>query len=133
MLIGNEFDTVGRSPLILNESIDISIAKMELLNEECGLSHGPKHLVPKKPLAVDYLCQMFGFSEEKTITDELRIPICAECIEGLYSGDWVLLYCITCNNSQWVYKPESKLDFNPGVSVVWMDECPKCPKEDTKQ
>jgi len=129
MLDGNEFDTIGGSLVNLDESIELSMAKMELLNEKCGLNHGPISLVPENPKAVDYLCQMFGFSEERTITEEIRIPICEECMEALYDGDWVLLYCVICNSSQWIYKPESKLDFKPGVSVVWMDDCPKCPKE----
>ena len=68
------------------------------------------------------------FNKEKSITDMLRIPVCEDCIRGLYDENEVLLYCIQCNHSQWVWKPTSKINYN--TNVVWLDSCPKCLKED---
>lgn len=110
--------------LELENSLNEHIAKLELLNEQCHLKHGPEGYDIEIPRAIDYLCQYFGFTKERSITDLLRIPICGECIQGLYDPNWALMYCITCNNSQWIWKPDSKLEFH--TDVVWLDICPNC-------
>lgn len=111
----------------LEDHLDEHIAKLELLNEKCYLKHAPSTMEIEPPQAVDYLCQYFGYNKERSITEMLRIPICDECVRGLYDPNWALMYCITCNNSQWVWKPDSSLDFH--TDVVWVDECPYCNDE----
>jgi hypothetical protein len=87
---------------------------------KCELNHG---FVLEQPEAVDFLCQKF-------ISFELNIPICKECAITLtYSKDWVLLFCVTCLNSQWVYLPNSKNNhlYNEDEKIKWMEDgCPKC-------
>jgi hypothetical protein len=112
----------------LEDSTDYYLAKLELINEECGFSHGPEHLIPKKPQAVNYVCQYFGNIEGKQVTEQLRIPTCQECIDGLKDSNWVIIYCVGCNSSQWIYKPTSKLDFPQKMDILWVDLCPKCKK-----
>lgn len=109
----------------LDETLSIYLAKTDLINEKCYLKHGPSYMDIEIPKAVDYLCQYFGW--EKDITEQFRIPICSECIEGLYDRDWILIYCIICHNSQWIYKPYSRLDYHN--DVIWLDNCPKCSNE----
>ncbi len=109
----------------LEDSLDKHISKLDLLNEPCHLRHGPTEI--KVPMAVDYISQNFGFNKEHNITEQLHIPICKECIQGLYDPDWALIYCIGCNASQWIWKPTSIIEFY--TDVVWLDVCPKC-KED---
>lgn len=111
----------------LEDSLNKYMAKLELLNEPCHLKHAPTKLKIRIPMAVDYISQDFGFNKEHNITEQLRIPICKECIQGLYDPDWALIYCVGCNASQWVWRPDSIIEFN--TDIVWLDVCPKC-KED---
>lgn len=112
-------------PSTLDESIDNLTAKLDLIGEKCHLKHGPKNMDIEIPNAVDYLCQYFGFNKERSITEMLRIPICRDCIAGLYDDDWALVYCINCNSSQWFYKPKvPHIEFH--TDVVWLDKCPEC-------
>lgn len=120
MLFNHEIDTRIEMLDDLDSSIDECIAKINLIGTQCGFSHGPEHIVQEKAEAVNYICQRFGSDTE------LRIPICQECLDGLNSGVWVVIYCITCNNSQWVYKPTSRLNFENGKQIIWLDECVKC-------
>ncbi len=102
--------------------------KIELMGQKCVLKHGPKNMNFEQPEAINYLSQYFGYNKDNSVTELLRIPICEECIRGLYNRDWVLLYCIACNSSQWVFKPMSRLNYN--TNVVWMDACPECSQEE---
>jgi hypothetical protein len=58
--------------------------------------------------------------------DVLAIPICAECEAALFNDEWVLLYCVRCNASQWIYKPLAKRKYEKGQHVMFMTMCPKC-------
>jgi len=110
--------------LELDDNLNEYLAKLDLLGEECHLKHAPEELAVEIPQAVDYLCQYFGFNKERSITELFRIPICDECIKGLYDPNWALLYCVGCNSSQWIWKPDSPLDFH--TDVVWLEGCPHC-------
>jgi len=111
----------------IDANINQYIAKLELLNEPCHLKHAPEYMNIKIPLAVDYLCQYLGFNKSHNTTESIRIPICKECLKGLYDKNWVLVYCITCNSSQWIWKPNTFIEFN--TDVIWLDKCPKCKEE----
>ena len=93
---------------------------LEISEETCCLDH--KDDIKRQ--AVEYLCQRFKDKYEQI--DMLKIPICAECAQALCGEEWVLLYCIHCNRSQWVYRPMAKLHYGKDVHVVWMDICPWC-------
>ncbi|MFA6887397.1 MAG: hypothetical protein WCQ65_10565 [Fermentimonas sp.] len=105
-----------------------SMANLEIEDSKCQLNHGIAF--DDNPRAVDYLCQNLGNREFNLIDAELRIPICEECVEALTSDDWLLFYCIRCNNSQWLYKPKAKNKYKSGLHVVWLDICPKCATKD---
>jgi len=96
------------------------IDSFELDGETCCLKHND--IIKRK--AVDYLCQ--NFKDKYGKIDELRIPICGECAEALCGIEWILLFCIYCGRSQWVYRPKAKLKYGKNVHVVWMDICPWC-------
>lgn len=113
-----------RGDLDLDDTIDTFMAKLDLKGQECGLKHVPNGYDIEQPPAVEYLCQNLGYSETGEVTEVLRVPICQECVEGLLDPNWALLYCVTCHNSQWVYKPKSSYEFH--TSVVWLNECPHC-------
>lgn len=76
-----------------------------------------------KEIAIDYIVQPIGM--ETTVFLDIIVPICGKCIEHLDSTEWVLLYCVQCNSSQWVYKKMAKLEYGD-KTIVWMDGCPKC-------
>lgn len=82
---------------------------------ECGLTKCNQK-------AVDYVIQPVG--KDNNVEIELVIPVCLGCSKYIGHYEWVLLYCVKCNESQWVYKPWAKLTYTE--SVVWMNECPRC-------
>lgn len=109
---------------LIDDTLDAFIAKVELEGQFCCLKHGPAAMnLPPVP-AVDYLCQNLGNNETGEVTEQLRVPICEECVKGLYDPNWALLYCVTCHSSQWVYKPRSSHVYN--TDVVWLNQCPHC-------
>lgn len=124
----------------LDEALGFFIAKTNLVYEDCHLNHGPGVPAPK---AINYLCQrlddlseveynasLLSIPEFMSNTDELgdvlRIPICEECIEGLYDEDWLLFYCLTCNSSQWLIKSKAKKYYPAWESIRFLVECPIC-------
>lgn len=109
---------------LIDDTLDVFMAKVALEGEFCALKHGPKSMELLQVPAVDYLCQNLGNNFTKSVTEQLRVPICSDCKEGLADSDWVLLYCVTCHNSQWIYKPRSSHIFH--TNVVWLNECPYC-------
>jgi len=92
----------------------------------CDLSHGPHDL--EKHLAVDFIVIPMGLIDKETNiaeqTDELVIPVCKDCQEGLNDPNWALLYCLECNHSQWVLLPISQVQYTPGLN--YFQECPHC-------
>ena len=111
--------------LLLDEQINLMLAKLELCDETCGLKHSKIDPAENHP-AVDYLCQGLGNQKTNEIQQELRIPVCAECVEALYNPDWILCYCTYCHASQWIYRPYSKIEHPEGNGIYWMDICPFC-------
>ena len=118
---------------VLKEKLDVSIdnylAKLSLEGESCALNHGPGVKLNGESKAVNLICQNFGEPSSGTVMDQVRIPICENCEKGLTNGKWVLLYCITCNSSQWILKEKAKLKYNDDVGIIWLDECPICVKK----
>lgn len=104
---------------LLNHIADL----VDIENEHCYLNHGPG-TNEKDYKAVDFLCQKFE-SDDGSEGFTIRIPICEECINGLYSNNWLLFYCIRCNESQWLDKNRSK-NFYGYDTIKFMDICPKC-------
>lgn len=116
----------------MNEIDKIGL-KAELFEEVCGLNHGP---VSNKPKAVDWLVLPLGQKQSEVVatqTEELVIPICAECAEEFnkLESEWVLLYCLDCNESQWVLRELSRLSWINKATmqlhkVLWLRGCPRC-------
>jgi hypothetical protein len=115
-----------------DESIYKIHALIDLEGEHCHLKHSTEDPAENHP-AVDYLCQGFGDKIETNdgsiieVPDSIiRIPICAECVEALLGDEWILLYCVNCNSSQWICRKYAKYPYPPWLHVKWMDECPIC-------
>lgn len=106
-----------------NDTIDELHARIDIQNEHCHLKHSDEDPAEDHP-AIDYLCQGFGFGEIET--ESIRIPICAECVEALLGDEWILLYCLHCNSSQWVKRSLAKYQYPFWLHIKWMDVCPIC-------
>ena len=108
--------------------LDSIIAEMNLEGETCGLNH---HDSLERP-AVDFLCHQIGYQlPDKTYEAdaELRIPICKECVLALAGNDWILFYCIGCNESQWLKKDSAKMNYQEGTNIIALKKCPRCYNE----
>ena len=110
---------------LLDENLGLMMAKVELMGETCHLKHSKDDPAENHP-AVDYLCQRLGDQRTGEVTSEIRIPVCAECVEALHNEDWILAYCTYCNKSQWIYRPYAKVEHPKGNGIYWMDVCPHC-------
>jgi hypothetical protein len=117
-----------KEDLELDSALDACMARIELDGQFCCLKHGPESMgLPPVPV-VDYLCQNLGNHETGEVSEQIRVPICEECLKGLHDPNWALLYCVTCHSNQWIYKPRSSHNFHS--DVVWLNECPKCAKKE---
>ena len=109
------------------DSTDKLILLAELEHSHCELNHGPNIDNTSFP-AVDYITIPIGKDKKKP--GHLLIPVCMNCLAGLESDKWVLLYCLECNSSKWVYKPFAKLDYtdnrNTEYHVICVEGCPIC-------
>ncbi|RLD70375.1 MAG: hypothetical protein DRI98_08070 [Bacteroidetes bacterium] len=108
--------------------IDNIVAEAELEGQECVLNH---HDDLERP-AVDFLCHQMGFElpgGKHKADSELRIPVCEECVQGLTSGEWILFYCVGCNESQWLQKKYAKMNYQEGTNIIALKTCPKCHNE----
>jgi len=110
---------------ILDETLDMFVARVELESETCGLKHS-KEDPAENHKAVDYLVQNLGDTKTKESLQQLRIPVCSECIEALNNTDWILMYCTYCHKSQWTYRPLAKYNYPEGNGIYWLDVCPFC-------
>lgn len=106
----------------------IAEAELKILGTQCGLNHG----IPdeENPFAVDYLCQSFGNPYTGSIDSIIQTPLCAECLVSLFSEYQILLLCLNCISSQWVFRPEAKLDYPKDKNLFLLTQCPNCYKED---
>ena len=109
----------------LDIDLDTMIAHLELENETCHLKHS-KQDPAENHKAINYLCQRLGDQELKVAGQELRIPICKECVEALYNNNWILVYCTYCHQSQWIYRPIAKREYPEGNNIYWLYICPHC-------
>lgn len=101
------------------DAIDKLAFLADLGKSFCELNHGP-NTKQEDYKAVDYIVQAFGYNGKNQ--HELLIPICAECVQGLQDADWVLLYCFSCNQSQWINKKLSKNKYKH--KIIWLNGCP---------
>jgi len=99
------------------------LAELGAKGNACMLKH--KDPIPK---AVDYIVIPFGNEEG---ADNFTIPVCQECLDGFIDPKWLLIYCLKCMASQWLYKPFAKLQyFNRSTGKMYsgiiLDGCPEC-------
>lgn len=106
----------------------IESAKLDILRTQCGLNHGIPY--EENPVAVDYLCQGFGDQRVGNIDSIIQIPACAECIASLFSEFQILLLCLNCISSKWIFRPDSKLEFPEDKSLFLLTQCPNCYTEE---
>lgn len=111
----------------IDNTIDFFHAQIDVVGCKCELNHGDAGAKEDRE-AVDYLCQEFSSEFENF---SIRIPICEECVHALYGQDWVLLFCLECCSSQWIYKRLAKRKYEDGKNVIWMSACPNCFKPTT--
>lgn len=107
-------------------AIDKLALMADLVNEHCGLSHGPGARREDYP-ACDYLVIPFGSQREPDASEagrEMVIPVCHECADALSHDEWTLLYCFECNNSRWVCRELAKNRYRH--NVLWLRGCPDC-------
>ena len=109
----------------LDYNIELMMAKLELEGKTCCLKHSRYDPAENHP-AVEYLCQKLGDQKTGVETQELRIPICKECVDALNNPDWILAYCTYCQESQWIYRPKAKTHHPEGNGIYWLDVCPHC-------
>ena len=105
----------------LDELLYKMSAEADLEGMRCGLFH---HKQDPAGLAVDFLHQHFGFGGNAT--DTLRIPVCQDCVDALLGDEWILMFCIHCNQSRWISRKWSRNAYPPGLSIKWIDGCPEC-------
>ena len=108
---------------LIDEIINERIMFGNLQGQTCALKHSKKD-PSENHQAVNYL------SQKMTNSDTIAIPICQECVEALHSNTWVLLYCVNCNQSQWVHKGYAKRHYKDNEHVIFMTACPHCYKEE---
>lgn len=96
-------------------------AMQELEHLNCALYHHPQDPAGK---AVNFIQQQFGLNG--TPLEALRIPICKDCEDALNGNEWILFYCIRCNQSRWVSRKYSHHYYAPDIHIQWLDECPGC-------
>ena len=81
--------------------------------------------------AVDAINVPMGVKEDEFIsiqTGTLTIFVCEECAESLndLKDGWILMYCLNCNASQWIYLPLVRGRVKNCNKINWETECPKC-------
>lgn len=107
------------------DEIDAIGLQADLAHSYCQLNHGPRDTVPHN--AVDYLILPVGKQDSQGRVSEaadLVIPICSDCLTGLNDESWTLLYCLDCNQSQWILRELAKMDYRH--HVIWLKGCPTC-------
>ena len=108
------------------------LADLDSTDTFCMLKHQDK----MERVASDYIIIPLGDKNDPVIdvVDELVIPLCSECINGFQDQDWLLIFCIKCMASQWVYKPIAKLDYRNKImdysyNGIVLNGCPECGNE----
>ena len=109
----------------MTEEDKLIIATEIAFGTQCDLEHHDD----EEHIAVDTIVIPMGYKDSDDVyiqKDELIIFICEECVKGLQSVEWTLLYCFNCNASQWIYLPLAKRNKKYYNDVNWMTFCPKC-------
>ncbi len=116
------------------QSEQIGLAR-DLFTEDgyCHLNHGPD-TQDYKIQAVDYLVIPLGKKNDIGIVEsssELTIPVCQECLDGINDPNWILIFCLNCIASQWIYKSKAKLnyrqrDLDYSYKGIILNGCSKC-------
>ncbi|PLX49600.1 MAG: hypothetical protein C0613_06825 [Desulfobulbaceae bacterium] len=107
------------------DEIDAIGLQADLAHSHCQLNHGPRDTAPHR--AVDYLILPVGRKDTEGRVSEaadLVIPICSACLAALNDEAWTLLYCLDCNQSQWILRELAKMDYRH--HLIWLKGCPKC-------
>ena len=100
----------------------------DLVDSFCELNHGPNTKSSDFP-ATNALVVPIGYRESTNIDVAKRnytIPICNECALGLEGNEWVLLYCLECNKSQWIAREKAKNKYHPDDHIIWKIGCHNC-------
>lgn len=106
------------------DNYEKKILELELsLDTPCELKHR------EFSRAVNYISQQIGYDGHPQYT--INIPICEDCLNGLKSPEWILIYCLKCTENQWVYKPLGRLEYY-GKHILWTSCCPSCKEPDEK-
>lgn len=104
---------------------DLVHSKINLVDQKCKLWHLPDEELPD---ACNYIVQDLGKFEVPL--EQIRIPICQECAEAISNGEWILLYCLKCNQSRWALKSKIKTEYiHKDKPINWMRYCPHCHRD----
>ena len=107
------------------------IAKFDLIDNHCYLNHGPD-IDTSEIESVEQLVCPIGYNESDIVTvvkRELIIPICEECANALCENEWLLIYCIECNNNHWINREYASNKYHPSDHIIWLKGCPECTKK----
>ena len=109
--------------------------KVELLQDLdgktlCDLNHG-KGYSDSDIIAVDYIVLPMGMVKDNKASDHLVFTACEYCIESMYDPEWVLLVCISCGQTRWVWRKYSRLQYinvetKQPYDIILMEGCPDC-------
>jgi len=99
----------------------------ELEGSNCDLEHHDKIEHP----AVDSIIVPMGFQESEGVyvqDSHFTIFVCEECMKSLCDPNdgWTLMYCLNCNNSQWIFVPYTTNPEKYTQKINWLKKCPKC-------
>jgi len=112
-------DQENKSWIKISDLVDFTEALQSIENSTCALRHPDG----ETPQAINVITIPMGYGSNKTHV--FQIPVCAECMDFLRSKNWVVYYCIACNESRWRYKPAAKLRYCK-KTICLMDSCPIC-------
>lgn len=113
----------------MKEELDAILMASTLPDTVCELNHGEKDPGPHP--AVDYIKVPMGYKQEggpDIHTNNLMIPVCADCRNALSDPTWALLYCYGCGSSTWVIRAIARRPHKQGLTLL--GECPHCPAEE---
>ena len=99
---------------------EYDFSKRVQILESCQLRHRDE----EERKAVDYLNQDFSDGVNKF---GVSILVCEDCINKLNNKDWKLWYCISCMESWWIPKHESrKKELYENNEIMWVSVCKYC-------
>lgn len=109
--------------------------KIELLQDLdgktlCDLNHG-KGYSDSDIIAVDYVVLPMGMVKDNNVSEHLVMAVCPYCIESMYDREWVLLCCLACGQTRWIWRRYSKLQYinaktGQPYDILLLDGCPDC-------